>query len=98
MNAIQTACCCLIASACVLAGLLVVQISERTEPNTAEAAQVIARENFTLLTAKTRDSEEALFVLDNSTGVLLVYALNVSGKQLEWVGSLPLAGGGNSRR
>ncbi|MEM1108896.1 MAG: hypothetical protein AAGH99_09430 [Planctomycetota bacterium] len=78
MNRIQTACYCLIASALVLSGLLVVQLSERVEPNEAEASLVIARENFTLLTAPIRNGEEGLFVLDNSTGTLLVYRLNLT--------------------
>ncbi|MEM6853492.1 MAG: hypothetical protein AAF593_03700 [Planctomycetota bacterium] len=88
MNRIQTACYCLIASAVVLSGLLVVQLSQRVEPNTADAALVIARENFTLLTAEVRSGEEALFILDNTTGTLLVYRLEVSRN-----GSLQPAGG-----
>ena len=59
MNRIQTACYCLIASALVLSGLLVVQLSERVEPNSAEAALVIAREIFTLMTAEVRSVEVA---------------------------------------
>lgn len=91
MNRIQTACYCLIASAVVLSGILVVQLSERVEPNAAEAAMVIARENFTLLTAEVRSGEEALFVLDNTTGTLLVYRLEVSRGSLQPAGGIRLA-------
>ena len=82
MTRLHIACLCLVASALVLSGLLVVQVSQRTEPNEAEAALVIARENFTLLTAPTRDDEEALFVLDNSSGMLLVYRLEIAREQM----------------
>lgn len=90
MNRIQTACYCLIASAVVLSGMLVVQLSERVEPNEAEAALVIARENFTLLTAEVRNGEEALFVLDNTTATLLVYRLEVSRGSLQPAGGIRL--------
>ncbi|MEM9419815.1 MAG: hypothetical protein AAGA25_12315 [Planctomycetota bacterium] len=90
MNRIQTACYCLIASALVLSGLLVVQLSERVEPNSAEASLVIARENFTLMTAEVRNGEEALFVLDNTSGTLLVYRLEVSRRSLQPAGGVRL--------
>lgn len=82
MNRIQTACYCLIASTVALSGLLLIQLSERVQPNAAEAEMVIARENFTLMTADVRSGEEALFVLDNATGTLLVYRLDVSRGQM----------------
>ena len=91
MNRIQTACYCLIASAVVLSGLLVVQLSERVEPNEAEASLVIARENFTLLTAEVRSGEEALFVLDNTSGTLLVYRLEVARGSLQPAGGIGLS-------
>ncbi len=90
MNRIHTACCCLIASAVVLSGLLIIELTQRAQPNAAEASLVIARDNFTLLTAKVRANEEALFVLDNNTGTLLVYRLNVGKSDLEPAGGLRL--------
>jgi hypothetical protein len=90
MNRTQLACLCLIASAMVLSGLLVVQLSQRVGPNAAEAALVIARENFTLLTANTREDEDSLFVLDNSTGTLLVYRLDLARDALVPVDGLRL--------
>ncbi len=91
MNRIQTACYCLIASAVVLSGLLVVQLSHRVEPNEVEAALVIARENFTLLTAEVRSGEEALFILDNTTGTMLVYRLEISRGSLQPAGGIRLS-------
>lgn len=106
MNRIQLACICLIASAVVLSGLLVVQLSQRVGPNEAEAALVIARENFTLLTAETRSGEESLFVLDNTTGTVMIYRLDISKEQLVPAKGLRLneifsdgdGGGGDRRR
>lgn len=88
MNRIQTACYGLIASAFILAGLLIVQLSSM--PNTAEAAMVITRDNFTLLTAKTRSSEEALFIINNITSRLLIYSLNIGQKRMELAGGADL--------
>ena len=82
MTRLHAACLCLVASSLLLSGLLIVQVAQRTEPNEAEAALVIARDNFTLLTAPTRDQEEALFVLDNSSGMLLVYRLEIGREQM----------------
>jgi len=89
MKPIETACYSLIASAFILAGLLIVQIS--ATPNTAQADLVIARENFTLMTAKTRSKEESLFVLNNSTSRLLIYSLDVGRDRLELAGGADLA-------
>ncbi|MEM1097941.1 MAG: hypothetical protein AAGH92_04035 [Planctomycetota bacterium] len=83
------ACWCLIASAVVLSGLLIVRMND-TVANEADAALVIARDNFSLLTARTRSGEESLFILDNRAGALLVYNLNVPRKRLELVEGLDL--------
>jgi hypothetical protein len=89
MTRIETACYCLIASAFVLTGFLLMRVSAM--PNTAEAALVISRDNFTLLTAKTRDSEESLFVINNSTDRLLIYTLDLGRKRIELSGGADLA-------
>jgi hypothetical protein len=89
MNRTETACYSLIASAFLLAGLLIVQVS--STPNTADAALVIARDNFTLMTAKTRSNEESLFVLNNSTSKLLIYSLDIGRERLELAGGADLA-------
>jgi hypothetical protein len=104
MTRIQVACYSLMASAFVLAGLLVVNLDLGGAP--AQAEMVIARENFTLMTARTRENEESLFVLDNSTGRLLIYSLNAPRRQLQLVANANVgeiftrgeAAGGDRRR
>lgn len=90
MNRTHTACYFLIASAMVLSGLLIVEIGRKTPANEANAELVIARDNFTILTAETRSDEESLFVLDNTTGTLLIYRLDISSRELELANGLPL--------
>ena len=87
MNRIQTACFCLLASAFVLSAILIVRIDDQAAPNAAHADQVISQPAFTMMTARTRgdqnDGEESLFILDNTSGVLVVYAPDVGNKQLK---------------
>ena len=89
MNRIQTACFCLLASAFVLSAILIVQIDQKSAANAAHADQVIAQPAFTMMTARTRGGgddgpgEESLFILDNNAGVLVIYAPDVSNKQLK---------------
>ena len=84
MTRIQLACFGLIASAFTLAALLVANFdtSLRLESQ-AQAEMVISRDNFTIMTAKTRNGEEALFVLDNANGRLMIYRLDMGRKQLQ---------------
>ena len=89
MNRTHTLCCCLIASAVVLSGMLVLQLGQRYE-NRADASLVIARDNFSLLTARTRGNEEGLFILDNRSGTLLVYDMDISRKRIELSGGIQL--------
>ncbi len=78
MNNIQIACYSLVASAFLLAGLLIFSIGGQLE-NEAEASMVISRDAFTLMTAQTRSNEEALWVLDNRSARLLIYRLELRG-------------------
>jgi hypothetical protein len=73
MSRIQVACYSLIASAFLLAGLLITQV----EPNSARGAMVVSEQSFAMMTAQTRPGEEGLFVLDNNTGRLLIYRFDV---------------------
>ncbi|MEM9883639.1 MAG: hypothetical protein AAF800_12055 [Planctomycetota bacterium] len=106
MKPTPIACYALTASALVLSGMLLVTLAQRTGPAEADAAMVIARQNFTLMTAATRSGEESLFVLDNTTGTLLVYRLDISREQLVPGGGIRLdevfsggnAGGNDNRR
>ncbi|MEM6258445.1 MAG: hypothetical protein AAF711_19335 [Planctomycetota bacterium] len=98
MNRIQTACFCLLASAFVLTAVLLVRIDEKSAPNAAHAdGQVIAQPAFTMMTARTRSggggddiADESLFILDNNAGVLVVYAPNISRKQLTPVAGIKM--------
>ena len=58
-------------------------------PNNADASLVIARDDFTLLTAKTRSNEASLFIINNITDRLLIYKLDLAHNRIE------LAGGAN---
>lgn len=80
-------CYSLIASACLLAAALVVQMDEKQILPTAEADLVISAENLTFLTTQTQPNEESLFVLDNVNEKLLIYSLDINRKRLELVGS-----------
>ena len=90
MTRLHTACWALTASAFVLAGLLLFTAAQHTRATEAHAAQVIARDNFTLMTAETRNDEEALFVLDNASGALMVYRLDITEEVLEPAAGLML--------
>jgi len=106
MNRIQTACYCLLTSAFILAAILVLRIDATTPDNTADANMVVNQPQFSLMTARTRGTEESLFVLDSNNGKVVVYAPNLSRERLEVVVGIDLAqdvfggngnGGGNSR-
>lgn len=96
MNRTQTACFCLLASAFVLAAILIVRVDQQAAPNAAQADMVIAQPAFTMMTATTRanaegEGEESLFVLDNSRGILLVYTPNVGRSQLTPITSIRMS-------
>ncbi len=88
MNRIQLACYALTASAFVLAGLLTLN----HQPNEAQASEVITQQGFTLMTALTAEDEESLFILNNSSGNLLVYTQELRGNagELVLVGQIEL--------
>lgn len=88
MNNTQTACFALLASAFLLAAILIVGIGTKSQDNTAQAdGQVVTQTGFTLMTARTRgtppNAEESLFILDSGSGVILVYKPNVGQRGLE---------------
>jgi hypothetical protein len=84
MTRTQLACTSLIASAFLIGALLVVSLSSRFNlESQAQATMVIAGDNVTLMTAKTRKTEEALFVLDNANGRLMIYRTDLPKKQLQ---------------
>lgn len=82
MNRLDAACWGLVATAVVLGAVLlahVVQIGEHK----AEADMVVSPGNLTMLTAQMDEDEEALFLLDNLTGRLLVYELNPGNQRID---------------
>ncbi len=82
MNRIQLACWCLTASAFVLGGLVMTRVQAPLTP-TAYADLVVDRQGFSMLTTRTREDEQALFVLDSFNEKLLIYRLDVTKKRLE---------------
>lgn len=97
MNRIQTACFCLLASAFVLSAILIVRVDQQSASNAAHADMVIAQPQFTMMTAVTRgggegsDSDESLFILENTQGVLLVYTPNIGNEQLTPITSIKMS-------
>ncbi len=85
MTRVETACYCLIASAFVLAGILLFSLGSQSQ-NNAYGELLIARDNFSLMTTITGNGDEALFVLDNASGRLYVYSLDVARKRLDLAG------------
>lgn len=82
MNQTQLACYSLLASAFVLAALLLVRIEDRFAVP-AHAGEVVSRDAFTLLTARTEQDEESLFIIDNTTQRMLIYRADVGRRRIE---------------
>lgn len=82
---ITLACYGLLASALVLAGLLIVQL-QRRQPELLPAAQanmLLTADQFSFLTARTRNNEDGLFVIDNRERKLLIYRVDTSRRRME---------------
>lgn len=94
MNNTKFACIALLASAFVLAGFLLVQIDRNSTGDLlsqeAQADQVIVQAQFSLMTARTSNGNESLFVLDNNRGVLLIYKPNFGRKSLDPVTTIQM--------
>lgn len=80
MNRTQTACFALLASAFILAAILIVRLDQKADSNAAMASgQNVKEQSFQVMTARTRgginNPDESLFVLDNSKGILVVYSI-----------------------
>ena len=109
MNRTQMASYSLLASAFVLTGLLIVKMQGVDFLPKAHADQVVTKANITAMTARSRNDEEALFILDNVSQKLLIYKIRLVGRagRIELARSLDLAnafgnkggkGGGNPGR
>lgn len=90
MTRIQASCYMLIASAFVLAGLLLSNIGSPLD-TPARAELLLKSGNATLLTASSDEDEESLFLLDGNRGRLLIYTPNVNRDELELRQSIPLS-------
>ena len=77
MNKLHAACYCLIASACLLAGLLLVTAGDRLP--SAQASLVLNKDTFTFLTVRARGNDDAVFVLDSVNEKLLIYRTELRG-------------------
>ena len=103
MTRIQMACYGLMGSAFVIGALLVVQMENKHVLSTAQADQVVFKNNITAMTARTAQSEEGLFILDNASQRLLIYQTTLRGNagEVNLVESIPLnqmfAGGGGAQ-
>lgn len=86
MTQMKLTCFGLLASACLLAALLVVQIDDRRLLPGARAEMVVNTTSLTFLTTQTQPGEEALFVLDNTSQKLLIYKTDKSRKRVELAG------------
>jgi len=83
MDRLQLACYSLLASAAVILALIIFVAQDRFLPQ-AYAGNVLNRDDYTMLTATTSSSEEALFVIDSRSEKLLVYGVSKSsGGRLE---------------
>ncbi|MFW6031970.1 MAG: hypothetical protein ACOCTI_01190 [Phycisphaeraceae bacterium] len=84
MNRTRFACYCLLASAFVLGGLLVFQIGTHSR---AEAEMLVASDDVLIMTAKidvdSDGPEEGLFILEGSTGRLVLYTADLRDDQIE---------------
>lgn len=76
----------LIASACLLAAALVMNLQNRDILPAAKAEMVTSTNSLSFLTTRTNTQEECLFVVDNVTQKMLIYRLDLSRKRLELAG------------
>ncbi len=84
MKRTELACYGLLASAILLAGMLVVQLQNHSSlTSSADAAMTLTRGDLSIMTARTKDNEEALFVMDNISGTLHIFTLDINKRRIE---------------
>ena len=89
MNRTRFACYSLLASAFVLAGILLVRLDTHLT-RVAFADQSVTSGDFTIMTARTKNDDEALFVLDNINARLLIIKTEVNRKRVRVVKTVNL--------
>lgn len=85
----ELACYMLIASAFVLGGLLATQVADRFE-NRADAGVVVSQGNYTILSSRISDRQEMVTFLDNNTGTMVGYLVDIDAKAVRAVARLDI--------
>lgn len=108
MNRTTLACYALLASAFVLAALLFTQLQSHSMLSEAQASMVVNDAPVSAMTLKSRNGEEVLCILENTSQKLLIYRTDLTRKQMRLVQNINLAnmfgniaasrGGGDSGR
>lgn len=78
MNRITIACYAMIASACVLAGLLTVQIARHAE-SSAQAEMVVPKGDLTILSTQGVNQDEYVYIFDARSEKLIMYVQTARG-------------------
>ncbi len=87
MKRIQLACCCLIASAMVLGGMILLRGADHLESQ-AHASMIVTKGNVTLMSAKVDSDKEMIYVLDNQNAQLLGYLVDANRKRIELMATM----------
>ena len=83
MKRTELACYGLLTAAFVLTGMLIVQLHDHGGfDSPAQAEMALSRGNLTVMTARTKNEEEALFVLENVSQRLLIFTIDLPKKRL----------------
>lgn len=83
MTRTRLACYCLLASAFILAALVLVQASRYVD-NTARADQVVTKDTVTMITASShRADSEIIYVLESEQRMLMAYMLDPNREVLQ---------------
>lgn len=92
MNRIQLAQYSLIASAFVIAALILFQASKHAD-NQAQAGMVVSGDVITMLTAAQDEDNDIIYTIDNRQQILTAHKLDTNrGGAIELIGRLDLAG------
>jgi hypothetical protein len=91
MNRTTLACYSLLASAFVLASILFVQLQSHSILSEAQASMVINDAPVSAMTLKTRNGEEVLCILENTSQRLLIYRTDLTRNQLRLVQNVDLS-------
>ncbi|MBL4700414.1 MAG: hypothetical protein JKX85_04075 [Phycisphaeraceae bacterium] len=91
MNRTTQACYALLASAFVLAAILLIQLQSHDILSQAQASMVIHDTPVSAMTLKSRNGEEVLCILEDTSQRLLIYRTDLTRNQLRLVQNVNLA-------